>query len=108
MFPSPTGVTYYEFNFDWILEATEENKFPSPTGVTYYESEQKMMLFIDLVFPSPTGVTYYEYFSVNKRSNEIEICGFRPQQGLLIMNRETLNNGFDLMFPSPTGVTYYE
>ena len=39
-----------------------------------------------------------------------KFIGFRPQQGLLIMNKtrvalELVNN---TEFPSPTGVTYYE
>ena len=35
--------------------------------------------------PSPAGVTYYEYTS-QKISEETARIGFRPQQGLLIMN----------------------
>ena len=38
-----------------------------------------------LRFPSPTGVNYYEY---SKKVSQKELCkiGFRPQQGLTIMN----------------------
>ena len=35
-------------------------------------------------FPSPTGVTYYE--SNTSHQSQLEKEGFRPQQGLLIMN----------------------
>ena len=61
------------------------------------------------MFPSPTGVTYYEYYYEYLDGIEYE-NGFRPQQGLLIMNankavqKAVRTNGF----PSPTGVTYYE
>ena len=36
--------------------------------------------------------------------------GFRPQQGLSIMNNSVVTGGLsnDLEFPSPTGVKYYE
>ena len=34
-------------------------------------------------FPSPTGVNYYECEGIN---NNTHIFGFRPQQGLTIMN----------------------
>ena len=40
-----------------------------------------------------------------------EIYGFRPQQGLLIMNLRTCDESDEYIkgkFPSPTGVTYYE
>ena len=37
------------------------------------------------MFPSPTGVTYYEYYYEYLDGIEYE-NGFRPQQGLLIMN----------------------
>ena len=36
---------------------------------------------------------------------------FRPQQGLLIMNKSLLYSSISMplgMFPSPTGATYYE
>ena len=38
-----------------------------------------------LKFPSPTGVTYYELEEIEAKRNGLD--GFRPQQGLLIMNR---------------------
>ena len=38
------------------------------------------------VFPSPTGVNYYEYL-LNKYNIDYD-KGFRPQQGLTIMNKE--------------------
>ena len=61
-----------------------------------------------ILFPSPTGVNYYE-LSLYSISGEAT-TGFRPQQGLTIMN--ILNNyskGFSVIeFPSPTGVNYYE
>lgn len=64
VFPSPTGVSSYEFRTNPAYIAMKEMLFPSPSGVTYYElltgnnwdsTEVK-------AFPSPTGVTYYEYF----------------------------------------------
>ena len=87
LFPSPTGVTYYEFNLEIeIINGKITKEFPSPTGVTYYEC--KMYYVVE-----PIGFK----------------C-FRPQQGLPIMNTleeiEAKRNGLE--FPSPTGVTYYE
>ena len=46
--------------------------FPSPTGVNYYES-QKITLYDILMmcgFPSPTGVNYYELKTI-KQFNEL-------------------------------------
>ena len=37
MFPSPTGVNYYESAYEKFGGVGEE-EFPSPTGVNYYES----------------------------------------------------------------------
>ena len=37
MFPSPTGVNYYEQRKGKRKEKKEHDKFPSPTGVNYYE-----------------------------------------------------------------------
>ena len=37
-------------------------------------------------FPSPTGVNYYESMNALKASNKAINKGFRPQQGLTIMN----------------------
>ena len=34
--------------------------FPSPTGVNYYESKGDNIMQIMFEFPSPTGVNYYE------------------------------------------------
>ena len=61
MFPSPTGVTYYEF-MNLSEKKIFEKLFPSPTGVTYYELKLvlKLQHYNLQVFPSPTGVTYYE------------------------------------------------
>ena len=61
--------------------------FPSPTGVTYYElrtfeSEKKLE---GIEFPSPTGVTYYEFLVTYNDIQKLE-KSFRPQQGLPIMN----------------------
>ena len=38
--------------------------FPSPTGVKYYESIVLLQLHMHVLpwFPSPTGVKYYELF----------------------------------------------
>ena len=66
---------------------TEE--FPSPTGVTYYEfngDDLTLTIASEEWFPSPTGVTYYELEMIVKKVQE----SFRPQQGLLIMNTYTL------------------
>ena len=39
VFPSPTGVNYYElYDYIDVLEMENEKLFPSPTGVNYYES----------------------------------------------------------------------
>ena len=61
VFPSPTGVNYYEYAYGKVIMDCE--LFPSPTGVNYYE----LYDYIDVLemeneklFPSPTGVNYYE------------------------------------------------
>ena len=36
-FPSPTGATYYEYEWDVIITDEVHRVFPSPTGATYYE-----------------------------------------------------------------------
>ena len=59
--------------------------FPSPTGVTYYEYTLDYLNLIPSLFPSPTGVTYYESLYAYYEGDELK-AGFRPQQGLLIMN----------------------
>ena len=41
------------------------------------------LIKIDSEFPSPTGVNYYESFSLIQVYDQ---SGFRPQQGLTIMN----------------------
>ena len=69
-----------------MFKHNEIIRFPSPTGATYYEyAGFKTDGYIKrLKFPSPTGATYYEWLlSVNIYR---AISGFRPQQGLLIMN----------------------
>ena len=39
LFPSPTGVNYYEcFEIEGYM-VKFNSKFPSPTGVNYYESK---------------------------------------------------------------------
>ena len=45
------------------VTTSNANAFPSPTGVTYYEYECSLSDFGEAIaeFPSPTGVTYYEY-----------------------------------------------
>ena len=40
---------------------------------------------IGSLFPSPTGVTYYEFYTTEE-FEKVDGVGFRPQQGLLIMN----------------------
>ena len=87
-FPSPTGVNYYELKTWIIYPSIQELKgFPSPTGVNYYELLWITKNFYTqwLLFPSPTGVNYYEWlYRIEKiLSNR---AGFRPQQGLTIMN----------------------
>ena len=42
-FPSPTGVTYYEFGCCSGRLMHKVAMFPSPTGVTYYESIRKRL-----------------------------------------------------------------
>ena len=64
-----------------------EVEFPSPTGATYYESEDVEVArsFFTNVFPSPTGATYYEFVYCDHYYTT-PLTGFRPQQGLPIMN----------------------
>ena len=62
-------------------------EFPSPTGVKYYELNHSACEEVKVMFPSPTGVKYYEFKKVNNSVKTIdETKGFRPQQGLSIMN----------------------
>ena len=37
VFPSPTGVNYYECNLDYWTNIENLIEFPSPIGVNYYE-----------------------------------------------------------------------
>ena len=61
LFPSPTGVTYYEYNEHIGYGNIDLEELPSPTGVTYYELRYNYTKNKELKkFPSPTGVTYYE------------------------------------------------
>ena len=87
-----------------------EFPFPSPTGVTHYELHQFLRFLWEESlwwFPSPTGVTYYEFCILIHKP--FLFSSFRPQQGLLIMNRiEVEFTKVENEFPSPTGVTYYE
>ena len=87
MFPSPTGVNYYEL-FMIGLPIAFFVKFPSPTGVNYYELECAVNYLSDYLpsFPSPTGVNYYELEKEIKRLKYEKKKRFRPQQGLTIMN----------------------
>ena len=63
-------------------------KFPSPTGVSYYESDyifRTTMRIIKTAFRPQQGLLI-----MNKQViyDESRSEGFRPQQGLLIMNRK--------------------
>ena len=52
-FPSPTGVTYYEF-CDFERTLTTTYTFPSPTGVTYYELRDEIPLdYIEKIVSVP-------------------------------------------------------
>lgn len=57
--------------------------------------------------PSPTGANHYEL--VLQRLKR-KYGGFRPLQGLTIMNRFKMrvNEVLARVFPSPTGVNHYE
>ena len=64
---------------------TINGSFPPPTGVNYYEYLHAIMMKgSGEMFPSPTGVNYYELN--DNFSGKYYIDGFRPQQGLTIMN----------------------
>ena len=81
------GVNYYEFTSEECAELIQA-MFPSPTGVNYYELQERGFLGKKkrkILFPSPTGVNYYEYDKDFYYSNYNGL-GFRPQQGLTIMN----------------------
>ena len=41
LFPSPTGVNYYESSLDIEYLELYVTGFPSPTGVNYYECEER-------------------------------------------------------------------
>ena len=68
------------------------------------------IVFVIPAFPSPAGVNYYELETYFKK-NGFVYGGFRPQQGLTIMNYpvEFRLTVMSLVgFPSPAGVNYYE
>ena len=70
-----------------VIMDCELQAFPSPTGVNYYEFYGLMLPSVSqILFPSPTGVNYYELNGkIGTTGNQFEV-GFRPQQGLTIMN----------------------
>ena len=87
LFPSPTGVTYYELKNIYALEK-EVFTFPSPTGVTYYE-----FLKLLILMKSKIIICFRPQQGLPIMNDGIDICGridaynsFRPQQGLPIMN----------------------
>ena len=65
-------------------------KFPSPTGVNHYEYKViELIKAKEKQFPSPTGVKYYEYKWI-WYSSKSSCNSFRPQQGLSIMNQDSV------------------
>ena len=84
--------------------------FPSPTGVNYYESGEFREVYVnrDLGFRPQQGLTIMntKIYTLNDGTK----IGFRPQQGLTIMNNlENITiEVVKILFPSPTGVNYYE
>ena len=95
-FPSPTGVNYYEYYIQWSSWTYEKWKeFPSPTGVNYYELVAMLMVIVVnyIGFRPQQGLTIMNMIL----HHMITMCNtqsFRPQQGLTIMNvkREALES----------------
>ena len=61
MFPSPTGVTYYEWKTRKMKGFENITGFRPQQGLLIMNSEDYSLKKMVLMFPSPTGVTYYEY-----------------------------------------------
>ena len=61
LFPSPTGVTYYEFytTQNYIMEIKYES-FRPQQGLLIMNGDRFIPLINGYKFSSPTGVTYYE------------------------------------------------
>ena len=51
------------------------------------QNQYAMDLLTTAKFPSPTGVNYYEFEDKVVLETEDRTEGFRPQQGLTIMNQ---------------------
>ena len=110
LFPSPTGVTYYEL----FTSCSEIVPNVSPAGVNYYES---VIIIIPCItsflkgFRPQQGLPIMNCDLTDLLQLHIHCFSFRPQQGLPIMN-PMLGFVKDIVdtfgFPSPTGVTYYE
>ena len=82
--------------------------FPSPTGVNYYESIKKSPKESFKSFRPQQGLIIMN-LHIWRYVVDAMKC-FRPQQGLIIMNGMDFSkqsHEFKL-FPSPTGVNYYE
>ena len=93
------------------MENILELLFPSPTGVTYYEylilSRCQKKLMYSFRPQQGLPIMNSKILILTPEQNFKE--GFRPQQGLPIMNSQKENTkDISYMFPSPTGVTYYE
>ena len=63
-------------------------RFRPQQGLTIMNWEDSKPTSIEevLKFPSPTGVNYYELWNTKKQLKKHMKLGFRPQQGLTIMN----------------------
>ena len=66
----------------------KEVEFPSPTGVNYYECnvERELLENINTGFRPQQGLTIMNGFNITFFKIPKNKNGFRPQQGLTIMN----------------------
>ena len=108
VFPSPTGVNYYEYTK--LISVRVNKKFPSPTGVNYYELAHTLHgAYYVYCFRPQQGLTIMNKYN-RVWGSVATLYSFRPQQGLTIMNSKKIEKLRKELkwFPSPTGVNYYE
>ena len=87
MFPSPTGVNYYEWQ-EFSLEGHWSNSFRPQQGLTIMNPIKRAKRWIEEEesFRPQQGLTIMNYLD---SLNEFDLLvSFRPQQGLTIMNKK--------------------
>ena len=108
LFPSPTGVNYYEYKKKRIGQSLLG--FRPQQGSTIMNNEKvRTKIYLLFCFRPQQGSTIMNGEIASYLGISRQAVGFRPQQGSTIMNLypKWQANAFG-MFPSPTGVNYYE